>query len=1196
MFREFFVREIRGALGRPMIYIFFLIYALIVFGAVASDNVIIGGAVGNVYKNAPHTLTNFVVILSIFGLLFAAAFCNNAALRDYNNQFHEILFSTPLSRSGYFLGRFLGAFILSAIPMLGIYFGMTLASVMAPPLGWLDADRLGPIPWDSMMSSFMVFVLPNMFFGSAIIFWLAHRFRSTVISFVAVLMIIVGYLVSGTLLSDVDNETIAALTDPFGIRTYDVYSKYFTPFEKNTVSPGYTGLILQNRLIWIGLALVVSILSFLTFSTRVKKSRIRKSKGELENLKQVPLIEVKEKINPVFNFKTSYLQFWSFFKTALSSMVQSTLFRILFIFCAIIIISEMVAGFEYYGLQSYPVTYDMADMISGSSGIFVMIILVFFSGELVWRDRMNHLDEVVNSTPHHSFSSLAAKTISLVSLAVIFHLFFIVLAVLYQLIKGYTAIELSVYLGDLVLDVLPGLITYSCLFIFLQVITNNRYLGYFVAVLFLFMLDFIWIAMDVSTNMLSFNGGPSLFYSDMNGFGPGLTGALWFSMYWVLFAVLLLLASGLFMNRNVVNSFRERLSQAGKVFKGNYLTATLVVLLIWLGTAGFVYYNTLVLNDFKTSDQWEQLRVDYEKEYKQYENYPLPKITAVNYFIDVFPDKRDLHVRAEIRMKNKTGKPIDSLFFNVSDDWEVELQIPGARQVMNDEELGFLIYELEKPLDTNAVLSMEVTSNYISKGFENTAGNRSIIANGTFVNNTQILPSLGYQESQELLDRNDRKKYDLEPKKRIPELQENCTDLCMINYLSDGISDWVDVETVISTSSDQMAIAPGRLVKEWQENNRNYYQYKVDQPSQNFYSFMSARYKVAKRNWKGISLEVYYDKKHPYNVEMMLDAIQKALEYYTENFGPYYHKQARIIEFPRYQGFAQAFPGTMPYSESLGFIANLEGEDDNNIVDAVIAHEMAHQWWAHQEIPAKMQGGTMLTESFSEYSSLMVMKQEEDDMHMKDFLKYNFDRYLGGRSSERIKEVPLYKVENQGYIHYGKGSLILYALQDYIGEDSVNAALQHFLEEYRYAEPPYPTSPDFLKHLEPRVPDSLQYLVEDWFRKITLYDFRLKEAIMRKLPDGRFAVDMDIEATKIYADTIGNEKRLVPSDWVDIGLYADGDEKELLTVKRVKFDAEKLKFTLISDKKPVKAAIDPRRLLMERVVDDNTKKVDEAES
>ncbi|MBF99637.1 MAG: hypothetical protein CMI36_11655, partial [Owenweeksia sp.] len=806
MFREFFVREIRGALGRPMVYIFLLIYTLLVFGAVASDNVVIGDAVGNVYKNAPHTVTSFVSILSLFGLLFAAAFCNNAALRDYNYQFHEILFSTPLRKYGYFLGRFTGAFLLSCLPFLGIYLGVILATAMAPAFGWLDADRLGPLPWESMLNTYLVFVLPNMFFGGAIIFWLAHRFRSTTISFVSVAVIIMAYIVSGTLLSDVDNETIAALSDPFGIRTYDVYSKYFTPIEKNTLSPAYSGLMLQNRMIWIGFSLLITLLSYLSFSIRERKAFRVKAAPKTTESKAVPVIQEKQKVNPVFNLKTNYIQFWSFFKTSLSSMLKSIVFRILLIICLILVVSQMVAGFEYFGLQSYPVTYKMMSMISNASSIFVMIILVFFSGELVWRDRMSHLHEVVNATPHHSFSSLAAKTLSLISLAFILHLFLIALAIVYQLLQGYMAVELSVYFGDLLMDVLPGYITYSCLFIFLQVMINNRYLGYFVSVLFLFLLDFIWIAADISTNMVDFNGGPSLFYSDMNGFGSGLLGSVWFNIYWILFTFILLTIAGLFMNRNTVEGIGERFKQARKSFKGTYLIGTLVIIGLWLGTASFVYYNTFILNDFKTPDTWEHLRVDYEKNYKTYENYPLPKLTAINYYIDIFPESRDLKVRAEIAMQNKSGRAIDSVFYTLSNDWDIEINIPGAEMVLNDEELGFRIYRLAEPLDTNATLNMEILSTYMSEGFENSAGDRSIAANGTFLNNSEILPFLGYREELELLDRNDRKKYDLQPKKRIPELQEDCNELCMVNYLSDGASDWVNVETVISTSADQLAI------------------------------------------------------------------------------------------------------------------------------------------------------------------------------------------------------------------------------------------------------------------------------------------------------------------------------------------------------------------------------------------------------
>ena len=119
MFKDFFLAELRHAFKQPMIYIFLSLMALMVFGATASDNIVIGGSVGNVFKNAPHVITQFTVIMTIFGLLMATAYFNNAALKDHNNQFNEILFSTPLSKAGYFFGRFFGALLLSTVPMLG---------------------------------------------------------------------------------------------------------------------------------------------------------------------------------------------------------------------------------------------------------------------------------------------------------------------------------------------------------------------------------------------------------------------------------------------------------------------------------------------------------------------------------------------------------------------------------------------------------------------------------------------------------------------------------------------------------------------------------------------------------------------------------------------------------------------------------------------------------------------------------------------------------------------------------------------------------------------------------------------------------------------------------------------------------------------------------------------------------------------
>ena len=104
--------------------------------------------------------------------------------------------------------------------------------------------------------------------------------------------------------------------------------------------------------------------------------------------------------------------------------------------------------------------------------------------------------------------------------------------------------------------------------------------------------------------------------------------------------------------------------------------------------------------------------------------------------------------------------------------------------------------------------------------------------------------------------------------------------------------------------------------------------------------------------------------------------MKKSLDYCTRNFGPYQHQQVRILEFPRYARFAQSLPNTIPYSEAIGFIARVEQTDDIDYPFYVTAHEVAHQWWAHQVIGADVQGATMLSETLAQYSALMVMEKE----------------------------------------------------------------------------------------------------------------------------------------------------------------------------------------------------------------------------
>ena len=299
------------------------------------------------------------------------------------------------------------------------------------------------------------------------------------------------------------------------------------------------------------------------------------------------------------------------------------------------------------------------------------------------------------------------------------------------------------------------------------------------------------------------------------------------------------------------------------------------------------------------------------------------------------------------------------------------------------------------------------------------------------------------------------------------------------------------------------------------------------------------------------------------------------------------------MEFPRYQQFAQSFPNTIPFSEAIGFIMKV---DDNNDVDMayyVTAHEVAHQWWGHQVAGANTLGSTIMVESMAQYTALMVMEKEYTSKNINKYLKYELDRYLAGRSFERKGEQPMVTCDNQQYIHYQKGSLVMYQLKDLIGEDSLNAALSRFIKDYGFQSAPYVQSPTFINYLRNATPDSLKYVVTDLFEKITLFNLQTTEATATKVGNN-YKVKIKTEAEKVYSDSIGNEQKIPIKDWIDIGVFTeDANGKDsLMYVKRNYIGKKENEFEITVSSKPTKAGIDPMFKLIDRATEDNLKKIE----
>jgi hypothetical protein len=516
-----------------------------------------------------------------------------------------------------------------------------------------------------------------------------------------------------------------------------------------------------------------------------------------------------------------------------------------------------------------------------------------------------------------------------------------------------------------------------------------------------------------------------------------------------------------------------------------------------------------------------------------------------------------------------------------------------ASKVLDDKDNGFYIYKLSTPLNPGDSIKLDIDLEYFPKGFKNSEAGTAIVYNGTFFNSA-YLPSLGYIADGELSEDKARKKYGLGPKPRMASLNDS---LARMNTYISNDADWINFECIVSTTPDQIALAPGYLMKEWEKEGRKYFHYKMDSKILNFYSFLSARYKIKKDKWNDVSIEIYYHKGHEYNLDRMINGIKKSLAYYTKNFSPYQHRQVRIIEFPRYATFAQSFPNTIPFSEGIGFIARIDDKDPESIDYPfyVTAHEVAHQWWAHQVIGGNVQGGTLMSETMSQYSALMVMEKEFGKQAMKKFLKYEMNQYLRGRAMEGKKELPLMLVENQQYIHYNKGSVVMYALKDYIGEDSLNAALAKYIKKVGFQEPPYTTSKEFIEFLRAATPDSLKYIINDMFETITLYENKTSSCSYTKTKDGKYLVKFTVESKKMKSDSIGKMKKAPLADWIDIGVFGNKEdangkkiETELYLQKR-KIDKEKMEFEIIVNEEPEKVGIDPYNKLIDRTPDNNTK-------
>ena len=1208
LFWEFFTFELKIRFKSVSTYVYFACWLAFNFLNVASENFgPVANSNGKLLLNGPYANIFDDIGTAFFGSIIIAAIFGTSILRDFQRDTTQILFTKPITKAAYLGGRWAGSFVTALFAFSGLLLGEYLGT-LAP---WADHARIGPNHLAWYLQPFFSIVVVQIFFLGSIFFTVAALSRRIFVVYLQGAAFFMLYLIGLTIF--VSTRSLehfwSGIFDPIGFLYRNAIARYWTVAEQNTqlfswsASSG-SGVFLYNRLLWISLGLLSLALLWMLFPVSLealtagaKGRRARRMKLETEgSLLPARLFSGAHlpAVDPRFGLATTFAQLRSLVRIRVGNIVRDFPFWGLLVLMICFALSNGYFAGRLADVNVWPVTYLMLQAVEGSAMLFLYIVATLYAGELIWRERDTRFAGIHDALPLRESVDWVSKFIAICFVMLALLTVAGLCGIFMQTVAGYYHYELLQYAKELYLVALPQAVTFVLLAMFIQTVVSHKFLGHGLVVA-VFVLVPIFFNFGWENTLYLFGNVPPYTYSDMNGYGHFVPAMFWSITYWLAIACFLGVLSIALARRGSDDSLRTRLRQFPRNIRPLAAAATLAAL-VAIGSGIWYYYNAHVLNLYLNAKAQRGIQASYERDFKKYQNLPQPKVVAVDAQVDLNPERRSFSGTGHYLLQNKSSQAISRIYITNQKQSIADLQFDCPFHIVSSSPRAlFTIYQLQTPLAPRAKLNLNFKVGYRSRGFKDGNERPELAFNGTFFDSSYF-PEIGYDPDLEINDPRRRREMKLGPLQELPPRGDPIGS--KLNLFSPQ-SDWISFRTVVSTSDDQIALAPGYLQREWHANGRHYFSYDMGSVNMaDFFAYVSARYKVKREMYAGsagpIAIEVYYDAKHPYQVDNMIAASKAGLAYYEKQYSPFQFRQYRILEFPRYREFAQSFPNTIPYSEGIGFIERLEKPKDIDMVYFVTAHELAHQWWGHQLIGGRVAGSNMMSETLAEYSALMVMQKRYGPDNMHRYLKHELDAYLRGRGREIRRERPLVLVQNEPYVWYQKGGQVMYTLADYIGEDKLDLALHNFLLQKRYANAgdsqsvPYPDTRQFVAALRLQTPADLQYYIDDAFENIVLYDNKALKATATPAAGGKYKVQLTVQSRKVKADGSGNESPMPVNDLIDIGVFTGKqDEEKPLFLKKFRLTAPKQTFEIVVDRLPTRAGIDPYNKLIDRNSEDN---------
>ncbi|MEL6637774.1 MAG: hypothetical protein AAFR05_13570 [Bacteroidota bacterium] len=971
-------------------------------------------------------------------LVIIALITGRILFKDIEQKTGNWLFSLPIGKRPFFLGRFWAAYLINGVIALGYVLGMLLL----PVLGLDDANRYGPAPLGQLLHGYVVLVLPNLFLLVSLIFTLVVWFRNLVSGYFSTFFMTLLFLLMLSVAESQEETTIYELLDPFGFVGTQAIILEMTNAAKNTTYLPIEGPLLLNRIGWTLLGLVIFVLGYLRFDFKdflMGKGKVAKTAAPPQDdpvLVQWPIAVTKS-----FGSATLIKKLWGLSKSEFLQIARPASFRVLLLIIGLMILIFNLSGNAAYHVgHTIPLSTTMTHFRFVFGG-FIMLLLMVWAGELFFSDRTTNIWQITDALPVPLWISKLAKLFAMVGVSAVVVATFILVGMLSQLLQGAPdLIELRVYALDFLIynwSFLTYIQQIAWVF-FIAGLTQNRFLTHIISVSFFVVLtvSFEYGLIEELRYGYSFTTGLED-YSELSAYRHFTESANWYFLMWLFLSILFVLLGIHFWNRGSGQSWAKKWRFRGRQLSGGGKAFAAAMLLGFILTRIHIIDQVYTQGNFVSTAQREADAADYERRYQFLAEVPQPKYRRVDLHFDFYPSQRSAEYEARITLLNPDSlRSIDSLYLDFPDFVAIQqltLDQTAVRPSRVDEQYGMYVYPLPAPLSPGDSLLLHLVGKKQYRGFVQGVedGQFDLVADGSFGSIRAFFPVIGYHEEETLRRNRKREEQGLD---RIAARMADLEDAQALGALSitpDAML--VRGSIVIGTEAGELPLAPGILTRTWRDERRVYRQYELREPVPFNWCLGSLASTPVTFKDGVTEFSIWAHPRHPYNLDFYQNALSQAKGFIENTLGACKAPQIRLVEISHYQDAFYTFPNGLAISEKEGWYVDTSRLKERAHLYHSVANLMLRWWLSERLQVANVQGADMLRLALPEALALLLVQQQLGSEAVELIIEKKQDYYDKNRYNEPNAEPPLLLADGADYLEPNKGAIALYRMIERVG-------------------------------------------------------------------------------------------------------------------------------------------------------------------